>query len=84
MALEQTTDEILDGLRRFEVTPNVTGRIETLLRLSDLVKFAKYKPGTSEHEASLNLAFDVVEATKPVAVQPPVQTEQKVTANVES
>ena len=83
-ALEQTTDEILFGLKRFQIKPNVESKIETLLQLSDLVKFAKYKPGLSEHEASLSLAFDVVEATKPVAVKPPVQIGQKVTANVES
>jgi hypothetical protein len=83
MALEQTTDEIMAGIKRFQLKPNVESKIETLLQLSDLVKFAKYKPGTSEHEPSLNIAFDVVEATKPVPVKPPVQTEHRAPANVE-
>ncbi|MEK9135719.1 MAG: hypothetical protein AAB393_01245 [Bacteroidota bacterium] len=84
MALEQTTDEIMYGLIRLQIKGSVCSKIETMLQLSDLVKFAKYQPGISEHEEILTMAFDIVEATKAVEVKQPVQTEQRVTANVES
>jgi hypothetical protein len=88
MALEQTTDEIMYGLKRLQLKSAVCGKVEALLQLSDLVKFAKYQPGVSEHEEILSLAFDIVEATKVSEVRsevhPVMQTEQKLTANVES
>ena len=84
MALEQTTDEIMTGLKRLRVNPGVGSKIETLLQLSDLVKFAKYQPGPSEHEAILTMAFDIVDATKQVEAKPVQQAVPKETADVES
>ncbi len=84
MALEQTTDEIMYGLKRFQLKPAANSKMETLLRLSDLVKFAKYQPGLSEHEDALSMAFDIIDATKPVDVKPAVQNVLQETANVGS
>lgn len=84
MALEQTTDEIMFGLRRLNLKPVACGKVETLLQLADLVKFAKYQPGISEHEGTLTLALDIVEATKPREAVPAPQAEHKVVAGVES
>ena len=86
MALEQTTDEIMYGLKRLYVKPAICGKVETLLQLSDLVKFAKYQPGISEHEVILSIAFDIVEATKAAEVKPAMQpqTVRQQTAHVES
>lgn len=84
MALEQTTDEIMYGLKRLSVKPAVCGKVETILQLSDLVKFAKYQPGLSEHEEVLSMAYDIVEATKlvePTLAEPAVHKE---TEHVES
>jgi len=84
MALEQTTDEIMYGLKRLHLKPTVCGKTETLLQLSDLVKFAKYQPGLSEHEEILSMAYDIVEATKLVEAKPAAPVVHKETANVES
>jgi len=84
MALEQTTDEIMYGVRRLQLKPAVSSKMETLLRLSDLVKFAKYLPGLSEHEESLMMAYDIVETTRLVEAKPVEQTVSKVAADVES
>jgi hypothetical protein len=84
MALEQTTDEIMSGLKRLKIKQSASSKVETLLQLADLVKFAKYQPGISEHEEMLGLAHDIVEATKVREVAPPPQTSQKVVAGVES
>lgn len=84
MALEQTTDEIMVGLKRLHIAQPVTGKIETLLQLSDLVKFAKYQPGLSEHEGMLGIAFEVVESTKQAAPPSALPVQQQSVANVES
>ncbi len=84
MALEQTTDEIMFGLRRLNVKPVACGKVETLLQLADLVKFAKYQPGISEHEGMLTLATDIVESTRLREVARSPQAVEKVVAGVES
>lgn len=84
MALEQTTDEIMYGVRRLELKPAVCSKVETLLQLSDLVKFARYVPGLSEHEETLMMVYDIVESTKLVEAKPAEQAVSGVTADVES
>jgi hypothetical protein len=84
MALEQTTDQIMGGLKGIQVKSSVCGEVETLLQLSDLVKFAKYQPGISEHEEILSMAHDIIDATKLIEASPAEQMETKATANVES
>ncbi|RPH32545.1 MAG: hypothetical protein EHM93_08695 [Bacteroidales bacterium] len=66
-AMEQTTDEILFGLKGvgFPVDEQYKQLQETLI-LADLVKFAKYTPFVSDNENSLKVAFDFVEKTKPI------------------
>ena len=70
MALERTTDEILDDLKRLRMSGDLSGRAESLLRRADLVKFAKHAPGVPEHEESLRTAYDFVERTKIVEQAP--------------
>ncbi len=66
-AMEQTTDEILFGLKGvgFPVDELYNKLHETLI-LADLVKFAKYTPFVSDNENSLKVAFEFVEKTKPL------------------
>jgi len=75
MALEQTTDEIMSALHRDPRTHSIIDHTEQMLRLADLVKFAKYQPGVADHEHLLASAYDVIERTRPVA-QPQVQKER--------
>lgn len=66
-ALEQTTEEIVNAFRRNgKISINILAGLEQLLRLADLVKFAKWNPVTEEHEASQQSAYDFVLRTKPV------------------
>lgn len=74
MALEQTTDEILVALGRFERGDAVLGKTETMLRRADLVKFAKHQPAIPEHEEMLTLTYDIIEMTK---VRPDTEAAQK-------
>jgi hypothetical protein len=80
MALEQTTDEIMDGMKRIRIKPAICGKVETLLQLSDLVKFARFQPGIAEHDAILSMAYDVVQAALPAD---PAPAQQIVTGEAE-
>lgn len=66
--LELTTDEIIDTLRNIEQTAEYKHElkdIEQVLRLADMVKFAKYLPDESDHPKQLNICLSFVEQTKP-------------------
>jgi len=65
-ALEFTSDEILEHafIKQIDVTRNE--KLVYLLRLADLVKFAKAMPHLSEHELSFVNAIQFVEETTPL------------------
>ncbi|MDX2173917.1 MAG: hypothetical protein SFY56_12415 [Bacteroidota bacterium] len=63
-ALESTTDEIMMAFRTQVVDPVSKEKLQQLLQLSDLVKFAKMTPIEVEHAFTLQNAFDFVNGTK--------------------
>jgi hypothetical protein len=63
-ALESTTDEIMLAFRSQVVDPSSLKKLQQLLTLSDLVKFAKLTPIELEHNLTLDNAFDFVNGTK--------------------
>jgi hypothetical protein len=63
-ALESTTDEIMLAFRTQVVDKESKEKLQQLLMLSDLVKFAKLFPIETEHNFSLQNAFDFVNGTK--------------------
>lgn len=65
-AMEMTSDEILALVKKEPGLNEVRAALKDLLTLADLVKFAKMIPLENENEASLLIAFDVVEKTKPI------------------
>jgi hypothetical protein len=69
-ALEETTDEILAGLRKNDFPEELVGTVDTVLRRADLVKFAKHQPGIPEHEEVMTAVHTVVDRTKAVALTP--------------
>lgn len=79
MALEKTTDEILEDLQVVDIPQDVMNDTDRILRRADLVKFAKYLPAIPEHEEMLSVAYSIVEKTK--AVQ--ALTQAEVLADVE-
>jgi hypothetical protein len=64
VALEATTDEIVEKMRIFAVAKEQKMALQELLELADLVKFAKVKPLPDEHERSYKIAFEFIMATK--------------------
>lgn len=69
-AHEQTSNEVLQNLRFAEMGEEATMRLRHVLRLADMVKFAKEHPGAAENERSLQFAKDFVTQTKPSEPSP--------------
>ena len=63
-ALESTTDEIMLAFRSQVIDKDSKEKLQQLLMLSDLVKFAKLAPIESENLFTLQNAFDFVNGTK--------------------
>ena len=63
-ALENTTDEIMQSLRFHSIQPDLLTKLNQILVLSDLVKFAKEKPLANENDASLLTAVEFIKSTK--------------------
>jgi len=69
-AMEETTDEILAGLRKLRFPEMMLQTAERIMRRADLVKFAKYEPAISDHEEMLTVIHDFVDRTKIAAMSP--------------
>ena len=67
-AMEMTTDEIAEALRKVDIEQKSKMDLLSVLRDADLVKFAKATPEASENELAYDKAFYFVENTKPVEV----------------
>jgi hypothetical protein len=69
-AMEQTTDEIIVGLRhKPDLNAEQIGQLKALLFLSDLVKFAKENPVGKENELNYNIVERFIEETIPAVKQ---------------
>ncbi len=77
-ALESTTDEIMLAFRTQVVDAQSKEKLQQVLQLADLVKFAKMGPIEAEHIFTLQNAFDFVNGTKreeEVIAPPPTNDE---------
>ncbi len=63
-ALESTTREINDSLRSVDFDPKQTQKLNNILQVADLVKFAKANPEESIHEEFMNHARTFVKETQ--------------------
>lgn len=69
-AMESVTWEILEDFKKYSWDDeDLMDLLESLLQLSDLVKFAKEDPSPSENETHLNNAYIFVEKTKREAAE---------------
>ena len=69
-AMEMTTGEVLDGLRRTDADVAVVADVRQLLDRCDLVKFAKLRPAIPDCRELLPLARRVVDVTAPAEPAP--------------
>lgn len=63
-ALEMTSGEILNEIRKKNDTDSVFDNLKQILSTSDLVKFAKYTPFTDENDLTMMNAFLFVNQTR--------------------
>ena len=75
-AMEQTSDEILDSLKKTGFNDNrLFDKLRSTLTISDLAKFAKMKPSPNENEACLLNAYVFVNDTK-ISIPDPIEIEE--------
>jgi hypothetical protein len=77
-ALEQTSDEIIDQLRKRELSQTLLTDTEQLLSVADLIKFAKADPGMDLHAATIERVRSFVTQTTPVAAEPVIDPPKSV------
>ncbi|MFI3268025.1 MAG: hypothetical protein R3Y51_04825 [Rikenellaceae bacterium] len=63
-AMEMTSDEILASVKALIEQKQEYTKLMSLLKMADLVKFAKFVPATDENESYYNVAYYFVENTK--------------------
>lgn len=68
-AMEMTSDELLAAMQAVPLEAAARARLESMLRLADLVKFAKFAPDPGQNEAAYNDAYYFVEETKPAEAE---------------
>jgi hypothetical protein len=68
-AVEMTSTQIIDTLKRNEETKAVNEQLEMILEVADIVKFANARPLADDNEVAYQRAVNFVEATRPF-VQP--------------
>lgn len=76
-AMEMTSGEILDIIRKEEGTNSVYENLKQIMQLSDFVKFAKMNPLPDENDLSMMNAYLFINQTKVEEVVVPVVEEQK-------
>jgi hypothetical protein len=67
IALELTSDEILEQMKRLPEAARVWREMEQFFVTADLTKFAKYQPTPADHENELIWAYGIVRAMIPAA-----------------
>jgi len=65
-AVEMTSTQIIDTLKKHEETRAVNEQLEMILEVADFVKFANASPLADDNEVAWQRAVNFVEATRPV------------------
>lgn len=76
-AMEKTSAEILDSVKRIDEIVPAFEKLEQVLKLADFVKFAKFRPLPDENDLSLVNAYFFVNQTKPVEIPNPEEAKDE-------
>lgn len=83
-AMEMTSGEILDIIRKEEEAKSVYDNLKQIMQLSDFVKFAKMNPLPDENDLSMMNAYFFINQTKIEVVATPETEEVKPAENKDS
>ncbi|MEW5807757.1 MAG: hypothetical protein AB1756_10500 [Acidobacteriota bacterium] len=64
-AMERTTEEVTGAMFLAKIEREVRGAAESILRRSDLVKFARHRPEHDESKAIIQEVYSFIDRTKP-------------------
>src|SRR5690606_2418017 len=64
-AMESTADELIDNMKERRLATELKEKVDRLLHLRALVKYAKEKPSVSQNENALTTVKHFLEQTKP-------------------
>lgn len=64
-ALESTTDEIIDSIKKTQIQEHVIEKLKAILQTADLVKFAKSEPPVNVHQQAFENITSFVNQTQP-------------------
>ena len=76
-AVEMTSSQIIDTLKRNDETRAVNEQLEMILEIADIVKFANARPLADDNEVAYQRAVNFVEATRPVVEDQNKKEEEK-------
>ncbi len=68
-ALESTTEEILEDIRKKDIQDSLRNQLKALLERADLTKFAKLRPGPEENRTGLDIVRQFVQSTKQIILE---------------
>lgn len=77
-ALEMTTDEIMLSLKKRAMSDEVKQKLNEILVLSDLVKFAKENPLPADHEFCFSASVEFINETAEMQAPPPPRAESPI------
>ncbi len=83
-AMEMTSSQIIDVLRKNEETMPVNEQLSKILEMADFVKFAKMRPLPEDNEVAYQRALNFVNETKPVEVVPEEESAEGKTGGKEA
>ncbi len=69
-AMEMTSAQIMDVLRKNEATLSVNDQLSRVLEMADFVKFAKMRPLPEDNEVAYQRSLNFVNETKPIEIVP--------------
>lgn len=72
-ALEYTTAQLVSALQLTEMPADKRERLNSLLQIADMVKFAKAKPTGDENEMAMRTARDLIEQTRNRSAEIPIE-----------
>jgi hypothetical protein len=81
-ALEMTTREVVDGLRRVRADGDLIDELRRFLDQCDMVKFAKLRPTSEASQSTLDLGRHLVTSSVPVPADEPAEAAEEASGDV--